>query len=182
MTFFFSGKREDPFPGEDRCLIPSPKVATYDQKPEMSAPEVTDEVIKRIQGGKYDFVVLNYANPDMVGHTGCFHAAKRAVEVVDSCLGRLIPAVLAGGGAALIIADHGNVEELVEFQEGEEGGHTYHTSNNVPCILVTKDNQVSGRVVKGLRKGILADVAPTILEIMELDKPAEMDRDSLILY
>ncbi|HHT84341.1 MAG TPA: 2,3-bisphosphoglycerate-independent phosphoglycerate mutase [Firmicutes bacterium] len=182
VTFFFSGKREDPFPGEDRCLIPSPKVATYDQKPEMSAPEVTDEVIKRIQGGKYDFVVLNYANPDMVGHTGCFHAAKRAVEVVDSCLGRLIPAVLAGGGAALIIADHGNVEELVEFQEGEEGGHTYHTSNNVPCILVTKDNQVSGRVVKGLRKGILADVAPTILEIMELDKPAEMDRDSLILY
>lgn len=181
VTFFFNGKKEDPFPGEDRCLIPSPKVATYDQKPEMSAVEVTDETIKRIQSGKYDFVVLNYANPDMVGHTGCFRSAKRAVEVVDQCLGRLVPVFLDQGGAALIIADHGNVEELTETSE-DGRSHTYHTSNNVPCILVTGDNKVRGRAVKRLRQGILADVAPTILEIMELDKPAEMDRDSLIVY
>jgi len=181
VTFFFSGKREDPFPGEDRCLIPSPKVATYDLKPEMSAPEVTDEAIRRIQSGKYDFVVLNYANPDMVGHTGCFQAAKKAVEVVDQCVGRLIPVILEQGGAALVIADHGNVEELTETSE-EGRSHTYHTSNNVPCILVTRDNKVRGRAVKGLRQGILADVAPTILDIMELEKPEEMDRDSLIIY
>ncbi len=181
VTFFFSGKQEEPFPGEDRRLIASPKVATYDQKPEMSALEVTAEAIKQVESGKYDLVVLNYANPDMVGHTGCFHAAKRAVEVVDQCLGELVRAILAQGGAALVIADHGNVEELPETS-GELQSHTYHTSNRVPCILVTNNNKVGGQAVKGLRQGILADVAPTILEIMELEKPAEMNRSSLIMY
>lgn len=181
VTFFFNGKKEEPFPGEDRRLIPSPKVATYDQKPEMSAFEVTREAIEQIENGKYDLMILNYANPDMVGHTGCFEAAKKAVEVVDECLGRLVEAVLGQEGAALVIADHGNVEELAE-PSGKSQSHTYHTSNNVPCILVTHNNQVNGKTVEGLRPGILADVAPTILEIMRLTKPQEMDRSSLIVY
>ena len=181
VTFFFNGKKEEPFPGEDRRLIASPQVATYDQKPEMSAFDVTRETVKQVENGKYDLIILNYANPDMVGHTGCFEAARKAVEAVDECLGKLIPALLSQGGAALVIADHGNVEELPE-NSGKAQTHTYHTSNNVPCILVTHNNQVNGKTVKGLRQGILADVAPTILEIMGLKKPKEMDRSSLIIY
>ncbi len=181
VTFFFNGKKEEPFPGEHRKLIPSPKVSTYDRKPEMSAFEITDESINQLSLGKYDLIVINYANPDMVGHTGCFLAAKKAIEVVDRCIGRLVPAILAKGGAALIIADHGNIEELPKYSS-EARAHTYHTSNPVPCILVAKDNLLNGRIVKRLKPGILADVAPTILDIMELEKPIEMDRNSLIVY
>ncbi|HHW17771.1 MAG TPA: 2,3-bisphosphoglycerate-independent phosphoglycerate mutase [Firmicutes bacterium] len=187
VTFFFSGKKEEPFPGEDRCLVPSPKVATYDLKPEMSAFEVTEEAIKRIREKVYDLIVLNYANPDMVGHTGVFEAGVKALEAVDTCLGNLLGAFLSEGGIALVIADHGNIEELVPPEQtypglgGENGqaGHTYHTSNPVPCILVG-DLLDFGRDVK-LRSGILSDVAPTILDLLGLPKPPEMDRESLLV-
>jgi len=175
VTFFFSGKREEPFTGEDRCLIPSPKVATYDLKPEMSAPEVTAEAIRRVKSGLYDFIVLNYANPDMVGHTGSFGASLKALETVDECLGRLLLAILEETGCALIIADHGNIEEVTPLERSSEAGHTYHSVNPVPCILVA-----SGMNVR-LRQGILSDVAPTILDLMGLEKPPEMDRQSLLI-
>ncbi len=172
VTFFINGKKDAPFPGEDRILIPSPKeVATYDLKPEMSAVPVTDAAVKEVQSGKYDLVILNYANPDMVGHTGVFEAAVRALETVDACLGRLLLAVLKAGGAALIIADHGNVEDL---KPGTGSAHTYHSHNPVPCILV------GGNPGQEVRRGLLADVAPTVLEMLGLSKPPEMDRDSLI--
>lgn len=170
VTFFFSGKKEEAFPGEDRCLIPSPKVATYDLKPEMSAYEVTDEAVKRLGQGIYDFILLNYANPDMVGHTGVFDAAVKAIRAVDDCLGRLVAKVKEVGGISLVVADHGNIEEL---REG--GAHTYHTDNPVPCILV--GDEYKGRK---LRQGILSDVAPTVLELIGLGLPPEMDRRSLL--
>ncbi|MGI6164314.1 MAG: alkaline phosphatase family protein, partial [Bacillota bacterium] len=199
VTFFFNGKKEEPFPGEDRYLVPSPKVATYDQKPEMSAFEVTKEAIRRIESEKYDLVILNYANPDMVGHTGCYDAAKQALESVDECLGKLLSSVVSSGGVALVIADHGNVEELAEPIIGDTtagtGSHTYHTSNKVPCILVAPNKGrdqadtdeayeiiINGKAVKGLRQGILSDVAPTLLEILGIEKPPEIDRRSLIIY
>lgn len=192
VTFFFNGKREQPFPGEDWCLIPSPKVPTYDQKPEMSAFEVTEEVLRRLETGVYDLVILNYANPDMVGHTGCFEAATKALEAVDQCLSRLLPAVVAMGGVVLLVSDHGNVEELTKPGDtsgcDESQNHTYHTSNKVPCILVAKKDEhsnkllIDGRLVGGIADGILSDVAPTILDILELEKPQEMDRNSLIVY
>lgn len=197
VTFFFNGMREEPFPGEDRCLVPSPKVATYDQKPEMSAFEVTEEVIKRINSGVYDVIILNYANPDMVGHTGCFDAGKRALETVDECLSNLIPTIVDAGGAVLVVSDHGNIEELLKPQErsGDSRGdcslaqnHTYHTSNKVPCILVAQKDPTTGRVivdgreVERISDGILANVAPTLLDILNLEKPPEMDRDGLIVY
>lgn len=182
VTFFFNGMQEKPFPGEDRVLIPSPKVATYDLKPEMSAYEITEEAVKRILSGVYDVIVMNYANPDMVGHTGSLTAAIRAVEAVDQCIGRTISALKECGGAALICADHGNIEEMIDETTGEP--HTAHTSNPVPCILV--DDRVlhyaaghQGAAVK-LRDGILADVAPTLLELLGIEKPAEMDGHSLI--
>jgi 2,3-bisphosphoglycerate-independent phosphoglycerate mutase len=173
VTFFFNGGNEVPYPGEERVLIPSPKdVATYDQKPEMSAPEVTDEVVRRLQSGAYDLIVLNYANADMVGHTGILPAAIAAMEAVDICVGRVVDAVLAAGGALLITADHGNCEQMVD----EEGGvQTAHSSNPVPLILVDPDRR--GRK---LREGILADLAPTILDLMGLAKPAEMTGRSLL--
>lgn len=201
VTFFFNGKKEEAFPGEDRHLVPSPKVSTYDQKPEMSAFEVTEEAIRRIESGKYDLVILNYANPDMVGHTGCYDAAKQALEAVDQCLGKLLSSVVRFGGVALVIADHGNVEELSKpgtcIRAGGGSSHTYHTSNKVPCILVAprayEESRIheanginmiviNGKTVKGLREGILADVAPTLLEILGLEKPPEMDRNSLIVF
>jgi len=183
VTFFLNGKKDDPFPGEERVLIPSPKsVPTYDMKPEMSAPEVTEEALRRIEKDEYDFIVLNYANPDMVGHTGVYEAAVKALETVDRHLGRLVDGILAKGGVALVVADHGNIEDLVPPDEGAEGAsqnaasHTYHSMNPVPCILV-------GEKYKGskLRHGVLADVAPTVLELLGIPKPAEMDRDSLII-
>lgn len=174
VTFFFSGGEEKPFPGEERRLIPSPKVATYDLQPEMSAYEVTAAVLEELTGHKFDFVVLNYANADMVGHTGDLQAAIRAVEAVDDCLGRVVPAVLAAGGAALITADHGNAEEMVDPATGQP--HTAHTTNPVPFLLLTGEPERWG-----VRPGRLADVAPTILELMGLPQPAAMSGRSLLV-
>ncbi|HEY6873407.1 MAG TPA: 2,3-bisphosphoglycerate-independent phosphoglycerate mutase [Geobacteraceae bacterium] len=173
VTFFFNGGSEVPFPNEERALIPSPKeVATYDQKPEMSAFAVTEELLKRLDGDRYDLVVLNFANADMVGHTGIMEAAVRAIETVDACVGMLVEKVRARGGRAIITADHGNAETMVD----ENGGpHTAHTTDRVPLILVD-DTRIGAR----LRAGILADIAPTILEILGLPKPAEMTGRSLI--
>jgi len=174
VTFFFNGGEETPNSGEDRVLIPSPKdVPTYDQKPAMSAVEVTDEVVRRVAGGDYALIVLNYANPDMVGHTGILSAAISAMETVDTCVGRVIDAVLAAGGMALVTADHGNCEQM---DDGHGSPHTAHTANLVPLILV--DPQRRGAK---LREGILADIAPTILELLGLPKPAAMSGKSLLL-
>ena len=174
VTFFINGGNEIKYEGEDRILIPSPKVATYDFKPEMSAYEVTDELISSIVSKKYDFIILNYANMDMVGHTGNFNAAKKAVEAVDNCVGKLVNTILSVDGIALITSDHGNVEKMVSHNTDFEV-HTAHTSNPVPIILVQKnvDNIT-------LRKGKLADIAPTILDLLELEKPVEMTGWTLI--
>ena len=173
VTFFFNGGEETPFPGEERVLIPSPKdVATYDLKPQMSAPEVTEEVVRRIAGGEYALIVLNYANPDMVGHTGVLSAAITAMETVDGCVDRVVEAVLAAGGAALITADHGNCEQM---DDGNGTPHTAHTANLVPLILVD-----TGRRDARLREGILADLAPTILHLLGIPQPAAMTGHSLI--
>ncbi|MEA3545545.1 MAG: 2,3-bisphosphoglycerate-independent phosphoglycerate mutase, partial [Thermodesulfobacteriota bacterium] len=174
VTFFFNGGVERAWPGEDRALIPSPQeVSTYDQKPSMSAVEVTDEVVKRVDSNIYQLIVLNFANCDMVGHTGNLAAAIEAVETVDNCLGRVVDAVTAAGGKLLITADHGNCEQMVD-----ENGHphTAHTTNPVPCILVDpfRENQ-------SLRDGILADLAPTILELLALKQPAAMTGKSLLI-
>ncbi len=173
VTFFFNGGNEVPFPGEERCLIPSPKeVPTYDKKPEMSAYLVTDELLHRLDGDTYDLVVLNFANADMVGHTGVLAAAIRAIEAVDECIGRLVAKVLAKGGRVIITADHGNAEIMAD----EDGGpHTAHTTGRVPLILVD-----DARKSVKLRPGILADIAPTILEILGLPQPLEMTGRSLI--
>ncbi len=182
VTFFINGKKDDPFPGEDRVLIPSPKsVPTYDLKPEMSAPEVTEEALRRIETDEYDLIILNFANPDMVGHTGVFEAAVKALETVDECLGKLVDAILAKGGVALVVADHGNIEDLAPEGDGKGASqtapsHTYHSMNPVPCILVGEKYKRAR-----LRQGVLADVAPTVLHLMGLPKPPEMDRDSLII-
>ena len=174
VTFFFNGGNEEPFAGEDRALIPSPKeVATYDQKPAMSAPQVSDEVVKRIASGTYDLIILNFANPDMVGHTGILPAAIAAMETVDTCLGRVVDAVLAAGGRLLITADHGNCEQMTDAQ-GKP--HTAHTTNPVPLILVDPDLRGAK-----LRQGILADIAPTLLQLLNLEKPLEMTGSSLLI-
>jgi 2,3-bisphosphoglycerate-independent phosphoglycerate mutase len=173
VTFFFNGGVEAPFANEDRALIPSPKeVATYDLKPAMSAPEVTDEMIRRIQQGSYDLIILNFANPDMVGHTGILSAAISAMETVDSCVERVVGALLEAGGCALLTADHGNCEMMLG---GNGSPHTAHTTNRVPLILVDPDNQQAN-----LQSGILADIAPTILNLMGLAVPAEMTGVNLI--
>lgn len=172
VTYFFNGGREDPFPGEERLLIPSPKVDTYDATPAMSAPEVTDQLLQRLDDGSCDCVILNYANCDMVGHTGVLPAAIAAVEAVDACLGRVVDRVRSLGGAVLIVSDHGNAEEMIAA-DGKP--HTAHTGNPVPCILV--DDQRRGAA---LREGILADVAPTLLDLLELPVPPEMTGTSLL--
>jgi 2,3-bisphosphoglycerate-independent phosphoglycerate mutase len=173
VTFFFNGGRETVFPGEERILVPSPKVATYDKQPQMSAPEVTDKVVAAIQSGKFDVVVLNYANTDMVGHTGLFDAAEQAVEAVDSCLGRLARAVEAAGGTLVITADHGNAEMMRDPETGAP--HTAHTLNPVPFLVV---NQPA--VVRQVQNGRLADVAPTLLALLDLSAPAAMTGHSLL--
>ena len=173
VTFFFNGGRETVFPGEERILVPSPKVATYDKQPEMSAPEVTDKVVEAIGSGRFDVVVLNYANTDMVGHTGDLDAATKAVETVDSCLGRLSEAVEKAGGTLVITADHGNAEMMRDPETGEP--HTAHTLNPVPFIVVNPPS--AARV----ENGRLADVAPTLLDILGLPKPAAMTGHSLFL-
>ena len=171
VTFFFNGGIERPFPGEERILIPSPKVPTYDLKPEMSAYEVTDAVINKINEDIYDVIIMNYANPDMVGHTGVYEAAVKAIEAVDQCMGRVVDAVIRKNGTVIITADHGNAEKMVDYETGE--AHTAHTSDPVPFILVSDRNY-------GLRSGILADVAPTMLELLGIAKPEEMTGRSLI--
>ena len=179
VTFFFNGGVEEPFEGEDRDLIPSPKVATYDLQPEMSSVAVTDNAVQKMASGLYDLVVLNYANCDMVGHTGDFNAAKLAVEAVDAGLERLLDAVKSQDGVALITADHGNAEMMVNPDTG--GPWTAHTTNLVPCVLYDPSEKVGPRGTVALRDGgILADIAPTILEIMELNVPAEMTGTTLI--
>lgn len=177
VTFFFNGGVEKPFEGEDRDLIPSPKVATYDLKPEMSSVEVTDNAVAKIKSGGYDLIVLNYANCDMVGHTGDFGAAKTAVEAVDRGLGRLLEAIKDRKGVAIITADHGNAETMKDPDSG--GPWTAHTTNLVPCVLYDPSRQLSDGYV--LREGgILADIAPTILDIMGLDQPDDMTGQTLI--
>ena len=173
VTFFFNGGVEKAWEGEDRVLIPSPQdVATYDLKPAMSAVEVTDEVVERVESDQYQLIILNYANPDMVGHTGVLDAAIEAVETVDSCLGRVVEAILEKGGRLLITADHGNCEQM---SDGHGGSHTAHTSNPVPLVFV--DSQ---RKQVTLRDGILADLAPTILELLAVEVPEAMTGKSLI--
>jgi 2,3-bisphosphoglycerate-independent phosphoglycerate mutase len=171
VTYFFNGGEEDRFKGEDRILIPSPKVATYDLKPEMSAYEITKRMIKEILSEKYDVIILNFANPDMVAHTGDLSAGIKAIEAVDECVGRIIDAcnVDASENVVLITADHGNAEQMTEIDTGEP--YTAHTSNPVPFII-TKQCAV--------RPGILADIAPTILDLLGIEKPQEMDGESLI--
>lgn len=170
VTFFFNGGAEKVFPGEDRVLIPSPSVPTYDLKPDMSAREVTDACVARIESGDYDVIILNFANCDMVGHTGVYEAARLAVETVDECVARVVDATSRMGGISLITADHGNAERMVE----DDGvtPYTAHTTNLVPFYIVGAD-------VK-LRDGKLADIAPTMLDLMGLAKPAEMDGETLI--
>jgi 2,3-bisphosphoglycerate-independent phosphoglycerate mutase len=171
VTYFLNGGEEAKYPGEDRILVPSPKVATYDLQPEMSAPELTDKAVEAIGSGKYDLIVLNYANPDMVGHTGVLTAAIKAVETVDAGLGRIADAIRKAAGALLVTADHGNCEMMRDPQTG--GPHTSHTTNPVPLLLVG-DGDVS------LAPGRLADLAPTILALMELPKPVQMTGVSLM--
>ncbi|MDD4616551.1 MAG: 2,3-bisphosphoglycerate-independent phosphoglycerate mutase [Alphaproteobacteria bacterium] len=173
VTFFFNGGREHRFEGEERILIPSPKVATYDLRPEMSASFVTDKVVEAIEKGGFDLIVLNYANPDMVGHTGVLSAAIKAVEALDECLGRVFEAVEKAGGVVFLTADHGNCERM--FEEKTKSPHTAHTLDKVPAILVNAPD------VMHLKNGKLADVAPTILELMSLPKPKLMTGSSLIV-
>ena len=169
VTFFFNGGVEQVFPGEDRCLIDSPKVATYDLQPEMSAYQVTEEAVKRIESGNYDVIILNFANCDMVGHTGVYDAACKAVATVDECVGKVVDATSKMGGVSIITADHGNAERMVDT---DGSPFTAHTTNLVPFYIV-------GASVK-LRDGRLADIAPTMLDLMGLEKPAEMDGETLI--
>ena len=171
VTFFFNGGVEAVYDGEDRVLVNSPKVATYDLQPEMSAIEVTDKVVERIKSGEYDVIVLNFANCDMVGHTGVFEAAVKAVETVDTCVGRVVDALTEMGGVALITADHGNADQMVDPETHTP--FTAHTTNVVPLILI-------GDSSKKLKNGRLADLTPTLLDLMGLDKPEEMTGESLI--
>lgn len=174
VTFFFNGGVEQPYAGEERALIASPKVATYDLKPEMSAFEVTDELINRLDSEKYDMIILNFANPDMVGHTGIIEAAEKAVETVDTCLAKVVDKVLEKDGTVFITADHGNSETMIDFSTGTP--YTAHTTNPVPYLWISNDAEG-----KELREGgRLSDIAPTMLQVMGLEKPAEMTGESLI--
>ena len=196
VTYFFSGGQEAPFPGEDRVLIPSPKVATYDRKPEMSAPEVAAEAVKRIESNEYDLIVLNFANADMVGHTGDFDAAVRAIEATDRVAGRVVAAVLARDGVALVLSDHGNAEQMIDRDTGQ--ARTAHTTFPVPFVVIGRRYEGAGggdpgagggddrpgagsaAPVPAWPPGILADVAPTVLDIMQLPVPPEMTGRSLL--
>ena len=171
VTYFLNGGREEPYPGEDRTMVPSPKVATYDLQPEMSAPELTDRAVAAIASGTYDLIVLNFANPDMVGHTGSLPAAVRAVEAVDAGLGRIVAAVEAAGGALLVTADHGNCELMRDPLTG--GPHTAHTTNPVPVMLSSPGGDA-------LADGRLGDLAPTLLALMGVEQPASMTGHSLL--
>lgn len=174
VTYFFNGGEETPNDGEDRILVPSPKVATYDLQPEMNAPIVTEKVIEQIKAAKYDMIMLNFANPDMVGHTGVLKAAVKAVETVDTCVGQIIEALKTVDGQLLIIADHGNAEQMADPETGCP--YTAHTTNHVPCILVSEEHKHDT-----LHDGILADVAPTLLQLAGMQIPAEMTGHSLLV-
>ena len=172
VTFFFNGGVEEPNPSEDRLLIPSPKVATYDLKPEMSAYEVTDAVIEKIRSGSYDCIILNFANADMVGHTGVFDAAVKAVEAVDRCVGKIVPVILECGGQILLTADHGNADDMID----EEGNPvTSHSVNPVPLVHIAQEPAAC--IQSG---GSLCDIAPTMLKLMGLAIPAEMTGRPLV--
>ncbi len=173
VTFFLNGGKEEPEVGEDRYMAPSPKVATYDLQPEMSAPEVGDKLVEAIEA-RYDLIVVNFANPDMVGHTGDLQAAIKAVETVDTQLGRAVEALAKVGGAVIVTADHGNCETMVDPETG--GPHTAHTTNLVPVVMFGGPEGVS------LRDGRLSDLAPSLLELMGLEQPEEMTGQSLIVH
>jgi 2,3-bisphosphoglycerate-independent phosphoglycerate mutase len=175
VTFYMNGQREDPFPGEDRIIIPSPPVATYDQKPEMSSLELTQTLVERIQTNIYDFIVVNYANPDMVAHTGNLQAAIKAIQVTDDNIRRVTDAVLGLNGAVVVTADHGNVEEMINLENGAVD--TEHSTNPVPLFVIHQ--KLQGRTSQTTR-GILADVAPTVLKLLDLPKPTTMSGQSVI--
>lgn len=179
VTYFFNGGEEAPFPGEERILVPSPKVATYDLKPEMSAWGVTERVLEEIKNKRFDVIVMNYANCDMVGHTGSMPATIKAVETVDACLAQVVPAILEQGGAVLISADHGNAELMVDPETGEP--YTAHTTFPTPVILTAHACAPGRRRPCRLKNGILADLAPTVLALLGLPKPVEMTGESLII-
>ncbi|MDX9739632.1 MAG: 2,3-bisphosphoglycerate-independent phosphoglycerate mutase [Gammaproteobacteria bacterium] len=171
VTFFFDGGADRVFEGEERILVPSPRVATYDLQPEMNAPEVTDRLVEAIAAERFDVIVCNFANADMVGHTGNFEAAVRAIETLDACVGRIYEALRKVGGEMIVTADHGNAERMADEATGQS--HTAHTSNPVPFVYV-------GRPARILRQGALSDIAPTMLYLMGVDKPAEMDGQPLV--
>ena len=174
VTFFFNGGVEEPNEGEDRILVKSPKVATYDLKPEMSAPEVCEKLVGAIKSQKYDVIIINFANPDMVGHTGVQKAAIQAIEVVDGCVGKAVDAIKEVNGQLFICADHGNAEQLIDYETGEP--FTAHTTNPVPFILVNADPSYTLR-----EGGCLADIAPTLIELMGMEQPKEMTGKSLLI-
>jgi 2,3-bisphosphoglycerate-independent phosphoglycerate mutase len=173
VTYFFNGGKEDSYLGEDRILVPSPKVETYDLKPEMSAFEVTEKLESAIASRKYAAIICNYANGDMVGHSGNMTAATQAIEALDTCIGRVVNAMLAIGGEVLITADHGNAEQMIDHQTHQ--AHTAHTLNPVPCLYIGRHSKLSGN-------GALRDLAPSLLDIMGLPKPIEMTGQSLIRF
>jgi 2,3-bisphosphoglycerate-independent phosphoglycerate mutase len=173
VTFFFNGGEEKQFEGEDRILVNSPKVATFDMQPEMSAYEVCDNLVDSIRSGKYDVIIVNFANPDMVGHTGIMEAAIKAIEAVDECVGKALDAVLETDGQMFICADHGNAEKLID-EDGEP--FTAHTTNQVPFILVNYDTAYTLR-----EGGCLADIVPTLIQMMDMEQPAEMTGKSLLV-
>ena len=174
VTFFFNGGVEEPNPSEERMLVNSPKVATYDLQPEMSAPLVCDTLVEAISSGKYDVIIINFANPDMVGHTGVLEAAKKAVETVDACVGRAVDALIKAGGQMFICADHGNAEQLIDYETG--GSFTAHTINPVPFLLINYDPAYTLK-----EGGCLADIVPTLIEMMGMEQPKEMTGTSLLL-
>lgn len=171
VTFFFNGGRDQPYEGEERILVPSPKVETYDQQPEMSAPEVADQLVKAIHSNKFDLIICNFANADMVGHTGNFAAAIKAIETVDNCLGRIWSALKEAGGEMLVTADHGNAEKMQDDEQGQ--AHTAHTSNVVPLLYAGRPSQCAPQ-------GNLSDIAPTMLRLMDLPIPNEMSKHLLV--
>ena len=176
VTFFLNGGVERPFNGEDRVLIPSPDVATYDQQPEMSAFELTDELVENIESQKYDLIICNFANTDMVGHSGNLDAAIKAVEAVDACLGIIFQAIKTIDGELLITADHGNAEQMINPETNEV--HTAHTNNPVPLIFVSeRDAEIASPC-----EGALSDIAPTLLAMMDIEKPDEMTGESLLTF
>ena len=178
VTFFLNGGREEPYPGEERILVASPKVATYDLQPEMSAPELGEKVVEVLDKEHLDMAVINFANPDMVGHSGDLGAAMKACEAVDDCLGKIITSVKGRGGALIVTADHGNCEQM--WDEETDGPHTAHTLNRVPVLLADFDDKNKADSKYKIQDGKLADLAPTMLELLGIPQPAEMTGVSLI--